>query len=62
MIKYNSKDNKGRTTIDPAAKKSCHARSAERREYDFVSSSWAVRLRRKGCLGKVFTRYEQRSH
>ena len=48
--------------MDPAAKKSCHARSAERREYDFVSSSWAVRLRRKGCLGKVFTRYEQRSH
>jgi hypothetical protein len=47
---------KGRTTMDTAAKKSCHAKSAERLEYDFVSSSWAVRLRQKD-VRKSFTRY-----
>ena len=51
---------KGRTIMDPAAKKSCHAKSAERREYDFVSSSWAVRLRVERMLRKRFTRCEQR--
>ena len=46
--------------MDAAAKKSCHAKSAERRKYDFVSSSWAVRLRVERMLGKRFTRHEER--
>ena len=52
------------TTMDPAAIKSCHAKSAERREYEIVSSSLAVRLRDKMTFRKSFVQgYEkQRSH
>ena len=42
--------------MDPAAMKSCHAKSAERRAYEIVSSSLAVRLRQNETLGQVVQR------